>query len=179
MTERPIIFSAPMVQALLEGRKKQTRRIIKRPAALNALSVFGPSMLLNPGCADLLPFAVGDVLWVRETWGLGLSDHGPCPRYRATLDYQCGDKIKSPHEGPFKWKPSIHMPRKFSRITLRVTEVRVQRLQDISFDDARAEGVTEGMGTENFRKLWETIHGSGAWDANPWVAAITFERVNQ
>jgi hypothetical protein len=190
MPDRPIIFSAPMVHALLEGRKTQTRRIIKpRKHASLFDGSWSDSYVLDPGNEEWrqreVPFAVGDRLWVRETWGVGISDHGDCPRYKATMDYQCGDKIKSPHEGPFQWRSPIHMPRKFSRMTLTVTEVRVQRVHEISEEDARAEGcavtwsgdMNEGpskWADETFADLWESIHGPGSWEANPWVAAISF-----
>jgi hypothetical protein len=202
MTDRPIIFSTPMVVALLAGRKTQTRRILGttgpgrgRFNIFNAETAWADSYVMDPGNAEwrekCTPYAPGDRLWVREAWGLGLSDHGDCPRYRATMDYQCGDKILSEHESPFRWRPSIHMPRRFSRLTLHVTEVRVQRLQEISEEDALAEGVgrltitspklgTSITATDGFRDLWNSLHGADAWDANKWVAAISFtvERAN-
>lgn len=214
MSERGIIFSTPMVQALLAGRKTQTRRIIKKPAALDALAVFGPTMLLQPGCADLLPFAPGDRLWVREAWshtGEGVWTIADARmRGRGRVIYRAEhEEAKAP--GPrvdARWWPSIHMPREFSRLTLLVTEVRVQRLQEISEEDAKAEGLAtvtkdgklwkwgipdrDGLpGTDNsgwpwtdwsadpraaYRSLWESIHGPGSWDANPWVAAVSFRR---
>lgn len=196
MADRPIIFSTPMVQALLAGRKTQTRRLVKKPAALDALAVFGATMLLQPGCADLLPFAPGDRLWIRETWH---PDGDPGPSYRADYHPASGDG--------WGWKPSIHMPRWASRLTLLVTEVRVQRLQGINEEDAKAEGLAtvtkdgkfwkwgipdrDGLpGTDDvgwpwvdwcrdprdaYRKIWESLHGPGSWEANPWVAAISFE----
>ena len=201
MTDRPIIFSAPMVRAILEGRKTQTRRIIKAPRWSDGeieIQDDGPyAVATKTGCLSKVPvhYTVGDLLWVREAFGFGVSDHGECPRYRATMDYQCGDKIKSEHEGPFKWRPSIHMPRRFSRITLEVTGVKVERLQSISEDDAKAEGITplpsgryfcgfdeDGEITAKspvtaFGWLWNSIHGPDGWAANPWVAAVTFRRV--
>jgi hypothetical protein len=195
MTDKPMIFSAPMVRALLDGRKTQTRRVLKpQPFMREGFdsvfvgAPFGPlayaGMLPSGnGCVCSPPYAPGDRLWVREAWGLGLSDHGDCPRYKATMDYMCGDKIKSPHEGPFKWRSPIHMPRRFSRLTLTVTDVRVQRLQDISVVDVFAEGVVpadlphgERIGTERgfFADLWNSIHGPAAWDANPWCCAVSF-----
>lgn len=210
MTDRPIIFSAPMVRALLDGRKSQTRRLLKlagrRPDYIGPKGCTG-----DPACwgwdngdggyilADRDPsdkfaaswrdfaasYAAGDRLWCREVWGLGVSDHGNCPRYRATMDYRCGDKIRSHHEGPFTWRSPIHMPRWASRLTLIVTNVRVQRLHDISAADAIAEGchVYASSATidcdtpdprQEYRRLWNSLHGPDAWDANPWVAALTF-----
>ena len=193
---RPIIFSAPMVRALIDGRKTQTRLVLKpQPDPGQFFShmtyVEAQSLLICRSATGMrqdirLPYAPGDRLWGREVWGLDISDHGDCPRYKATLDYQCGDKIKSPHEGPFTWRSPIHMPRRFSRLTLVVTDVRVQRLQEISEADAKAEGV-DGVCWEDwrdyggpssyrlpFRSLWNSIHGHDAWDDNPWVAALTF-----
>lgn len=231
MSERGIIFSTPMVQALLAGRKTQTRRIIKKPAALDALAVFGPTMLLQPGCADLLPFAPGDRLWVREAWshtGEGVWTIADARmRGRGRVIYRAEhEEAKAP--GPrvdARWWPSIHMPREFSRLTLLVTEVRAQRLQGISEEDAIAEGMLwqepteadrqwardyaeenggdasidgvwlapgtrQGWGMTKaerdrpqwgptaafaFRCTWESLHGPGSWEANPWVCVIHFE----
>jgi hypothetical protein len=187
MTDRPIIFSAPMIRALLDGRKTQTRRIYRVPPGSYVEQ--GRIWAMTDGCPHgdaALPYAPGDRLWCKEVWGLGISDHGDCPRYKATLDYMCGDKIVSPHEGPFAWKSPRFMPKRFSRLTLLVTDVRVQRLQEISSADAIAEGcppyansATIDCDTPNprddFKRLWNGIHGPDAWDANPWVAAITFD----
>ena len=146
--ERPIIFSGPMIRAILEGRKTQTRRIVK-PNCLSKLSPYGRT---------------GDRLWVRETWGH--NPEGPGYVYRSDGDFDMkfhGDR----------WRPSIHMPRWASRITLEVTGVRVERLQDINEEDALAEGVEHA-----FRSLWESINGPGSWDANPWVWVVEFRRVS-
>lgn len=216
MSEKPIIFCDPMVRSILSGTKTQTRRIIKKRPALDALSVFGPSILMQPGCADLLPCAVGDVLWVREACRADedmadqkyieyLADSS-----RRLLDLapddNCSDafsdwwnlmayRSNDPGLDGSKPVPSIHMPRWASRITLKVTGVKVERLNDISDDDAAAEGVEQwGDCTwkdyaengvthvvtsprESFQSLWQSIHGPGSWNANPWVCAITFERV--
>lgn len=179
MSDKPIIFSGPMVRALLDGTKTQTRRVIKKKAALDALAIGGPSWLTLAGNADLLPVNVrpGDRLWVREavTW---VSAWGW--RYRADND----DLTEKREAGEVeKWKPSIHMPRHASRLTLTVTDVRVQQLREISEADAGAEGVTDYHQTGTriaFARLWDGIHGIGAWDQNPWVAAYTFtvQRVN-
>ena len=144
--------------------------------------------------------APGDLLWVRETWGAVSPTDEPVPlalgqckiEYRADLPPGCTD---GPGEWPAdernsdapKWRPSIHMPRWASRITLRITGVRVERLQDISEDDARAEVVFEPSepierygpkaGRVAFRMLWTNIKGPSAWDDNPWVWVIEFERV--
>jgi hypothetical protein len=197
MTERPIIFSAPMVRAILEGRKTQTRRVLK-PQPRN-VDGSGRWYALPGGGESLnchrLPFAVGDTLWVRETWYC--DDYrvlrGPYlkpddldvdeARQDGTLVYASDGLRPYEAEQPI-WKPSIHMPRWASRITVRVTGVKVEQLQDIREADAKAEGVTrptvlhDDDGTsyvDAFRDLWFCIHGPGSWEANPWVAAISFE----
>ncbi len=190
MADRPIIFSAPMIRALLDGRKTQDRRVLKPqpfPCAdgWGCVDRNGAPQKWLPCLPKLHPYAPGDRLWVREAWGLGVSDHGDCPRYKATLDYKCGDKINSPGEWPLTWRSPIHMPRRFSRLTLVVTDVRVQRLAEITSADAIAEGcqphansITIDCDTpdprDDFRGIWNSIHGPDAWDANPWVAAISF-----
>ncbi len=200
MSEKPILFSAPMVLALLDGRKTQTRRVLKPQPDKFCRDLPNSGAWSDEHWRQMymgtfhdgrrlmksFTYAAGERLWVREAWGLGLSDHGDCPRYKATMDYQCGDKIKSPHEGPFKWRSPIFMPRKFSRLTLIVTDVRVQRLHEITPADAIAEGcapyansATIDCDTPNprddFARLWNSINGPGAWALNPWVCAISFE----
>lgn len=200
MAERPIIFSAPMVRAMLDGRKTQTRRVL--PLAHPKFShqnVLDPDMLVDKqyvwfwdgvhdcvGASWPLPYAPGDRLWVREncaTWG----DHEAI--YRADDAVEYGLAVSDGKFGA-KWKarPSIHMPRWASRLTLTVTDVRVQRLQDISEADAVAEGCDAvlaltikrpngahpGNPRECYCDLWNSLHGPGAWDANPWVVAVTF-----
>lgn len=179
MTDKPIIFSAPMVRALLDGRKTQTRRVLKKPAAMDALAVFGSKFLTLPGNIDLIGYAPGDRLYVREAFSyeaLDVDRNGFMPPW-----YWADG---NPSSGNFtRPKPSIHMPRWASRITLTVTEVRVQRLQEISNDDAKAEGVlgecafhvgNDATYRAPFRELWNSLHGHDAWDANPWVVAVSF-----
>ncbi|MCF7545316.1 hypothetical protein [Pseudomonas petrae] len=195
--ERPILFSAPMVRAILEGRKTVTRREVKKQAALDCLAAgFEPAFLALPGNADLCPYGKpGERLWVRETWAQPANlDPGPTV-YRATYP----DCIKGqgwenlPPSSAIRWKPSIHMFRRDSRILLEITDVRVERLQAISRSDIRAEGLEcpAELASDDvspnyrdwypaaWRELWESINGAGAWDANPWVWAITFRRVEQ
>ena len=188
MTDRPILFSAEMVRAILHGRKTQTRRVVKLTADGH---VQAPSKHLrwyptDPGAIQACRYGqAGDLLWVRETWA----------RHASGVDYAADfAAVSRPQAGP--WRPSIHMPRWASRITLRTTDIRVERLQDISEDDARAEGAMwHDGGTywhsgwshdysdvhadaySSFARLWNKINGPGAWDANPWVWAISFERV--
>ena len=179
--ERPILFSGPMVRAILDGRKTVTRRIVR-----------GVEM---PRCPYGSP---GDRLWVRETWCLAHPDYHDTDReagsrpvkdgrfcfYAATDDVDTGDG--SP------WKPSIHMPRWASRITLEVVCIRVERLQEIDEVDILAEGVTVDVvakltGTpwadmptlhHAWERLWDSINGDRAsWASNPWVWRVEFRRV--
>jgi len=206
--ERPILFSAPMVRALLEGRKTQTRRPVKakHAADVDAWHFDGGSWRMGVHgeggpTADMGGIACpygqpGDRLWVRETF-VFRSKH---ERFYYRADHPVYDPYA--HYG---WLPSIFMPRKASRITLEVTEVRVERLHDISEGDAKAEGarrfddlpdphpygigarwsMAEPANTEHclgtarmaFANLWESINGSGSWALNPWVWVISFRRV--
>jgi len=192
--ERPIIFSAPMVRAILEGRKTQTRRVVKRLTHDAALRRFTHA-IVEGRCPYGRP---GDRLWVRETWApyhgadepVRELDDADCVRYAADgavhmamhdgvdqdpLDaYGLAPHVSMPG-GPWKWRPSIHMPRWASRITLDVVDVRVERLCSISAADAADEGVD--VRTE-FVELWESINGAGSWGANPWVWVVTFKRVS-
>lgn len=199
MSNRPIIFSAPMIRALIDGRKTQTRRVLRKEAALNAAAVFDREFLTRPGNVDLIGCAIGDRLWVREAFALGfdLDDHdmpiGDEPKlfFAATYDGRRWlDRDTDEWRDEPRWTPSIHMPRWASRITLAVTAVRVQRLQEISREDAIAEGCESPLiGSEaprpgpgvyladertSFAQLWNRLKGPGSWDANPWVVAITF-----
>lgn len=188
MKEHPILFSAPMVRAILEGRKSQTRRVMKpQPDII----VGGFPAFDDMG--DLLKYPakyrVGDRLWVRETWRpKGHFPTGWPYEYRATAEADY-----TPTDGP--WKPSIYMPRAASRITLEITEVRAERLQEITRPDAEHEGldtfstlyrnynplplksgaewVTDPK--ESFRSLWEKINSRASWEANPYVWAISFQ----
>lgn len=252
--ERPILFNGDMVRAILEGRKTQTRRIIK-----NATGAFWDHGAYKPlvggdgivGWHDQgyrvyfkgdgapcpsCPFGQpGDLLWGRETWARGWAFGGElCAFYRADGTGLVGSesrpvaKVKAgeygiPSVGPdatapinCKWNPSIHMPRWASRLTLEITNVRVERLKSISQEDAKAEGakytnngrrewakhiatdagadavggMREGWShtgeTEecrclasarsSFINLWESVHGPGSWDANPWLWVIEFRK---
>ncbi len=206
MKERPILFSGPMVRALLDGRKTQTRRVVKPQPVSNGYEFraatgeilchcdyLPPDCLVQPPHYDhpfrdrperMCPYGEpGDRLWVRETWAGHESDDDVSPKsipaawssppvwYAAT---------ETDHRGRGRWRPSIHMPRWASRITLAVTSVRVKRLQDVTEDDARAEGVTPlpfGRGVQTYRDafagLWDVINGARApWASNLWVWVI-------
>jgi hypothetical protein len=206
MKERPILFSAPMVRAILDGRKTQTRRIVKdrRPWAQQAipkLTAFVPSAdrssfgmkvgyqgdpLAGHVGTIWCPYgAPGDRLWVRETFG---GDDICGYAYRA--DHPEQKRFEGDGEQPDSpWRPSIHMPRAASRILLEVTDVHAERLQDISEDDARAEGVeafardaegdcwTDGKHRTALEYLWGQINGPDSWARNPWVWVVGFQRV--
>lgn len=231
MRERPIIFSAPMVRAVLSGAKTQTRRLV-RPQPEDrcplvkergyAFRNYAEASLGNVKMADGswgrvqchygLP---GDRLWVRETWRVGAWDESTCcvaTDYKADgycrrewlrvddedlfirLRQQCIDDARAalgpadrytwePGRSPCRWRPSIHMPRWASRITLEITDVRLEQLQDISEADAVAEGCTPirpelgRSAVEEFRLVWEQINGPGSWNANPWVWVIEFKKL--
>lgn len=192
MTERPILFSAPMIRALLSGVKTQTRRPVKLPpwiakagGQLNAPTTFkdrgfGDGEYLHVAIDDgsvqrvYCPYAdtPGDRLWVREAWtptNPGALSTGVL--YRADF----GDDPR-----PAKYRPSIHMPRWASRITLEVTGVRVERLQDISVPDCHAEGIeyrVEVPAKTQYARLLESINGAGTWDANPFVWVLEFKKL--
>lgn len=191
MTERPIIFSAPMVRAILERRKSQTRRVVKR-LALQWLRMeyggFDAEFVARPE-NGLCPYGVpGDRLWVRETWAVPhQADHLPP---RLALPYQfCVHYAASEDRGGLLWRPSIHMPRWANRILLEVTAVRVERLQEIKDEDCIAEGISlhqdhhhqprsSNYGPyQTYRDLWNQINGPDSWDANPWVWVIDFQRI--
>jgi hypothetical protein len=192
MTERPILFSAPMVRAILAGTKTQTRRVVK--PAHKAWIEMPVTHQLGEWDKRPLPYGKpGDRLWVRETWqavsGNDRARHimtHPRPD-RGWLEYAATPRADEP---AYKWRPSIHMPRWASRITLEVTGVRVERLQDISEADAMAEGVHYSLlekiqagqdrwARHAYKKLWESIHGPGSWDLNPWVWVVEFKGVAQ
>ena len=218
---RPILFKGEMVRSLLSGTKTQTRRVLKQAT--------GPSLSVGmdddePGVAALswlwgdgpghdvhetikrvrCPYGQpGDRLYLRETWqavnGNDRARHivtHPAPD-RGWIEYAATPRIDEP---AYKWRPSIHMPRWASRITLEVTGVRVERLQDISEADAKAEGadclITENCTDQSralldmplmedakpyrngYALLWESINGDGSWDANPFVWVVSFRRIS-
>jgi hypothetical protein len=194
--ERPILLSGPMVQAVLAGTKTQTRRRVKpQPPNLtggkSGFSAFTPagSVSLRGRNGDEIGECFvrakygldGDRLWVKETFAA--CRHGE--RHPECIEYRADNRSES----GLRWTPSIYMPRWASRITLEITEVRVQRLQEISEADAIAEGVLKTGGCANlqphhfrpardlFRELWDSINGAGSWSSNPWVWAISFRRL--
>lgn len=202
--ERPILFNEPMVQAILAGTKTQTRRPMKaqpdgqpvRDPGDGRWYVNGGPWLASP------PAAVGDVLWVRETWrteelpsgedGVRFAADGAFVPI-ANTEKAANDWIEAHNNGKYglKLRPSIHMPRWAARIFLRVTDVRVQRVRDITEDDAMAEGVNVLDASQftvdvparlinarvAFGDLWSEVYGRDSWDCNEWVWALTFERI--
>ncbi|MDR3444731.1 hypothetical protein [Dyella sp.] len=225
MRELPILFSAPMVRAILEGRKTVTRRIVNPQPTRETTSWHrdcsgsGRWMALGPapatsGTRQTMPWAPcpygqpGDRLWVRESLGYDAEyghyyaaggRHGETVHLCELFDDPESETGYS-YDGniPDRGIPSIHLPRRYSRITLEVTGVRVERLQDISEHQAKAEGIPPGgptgmsfgipgmsrahyLGTarEAFSVLWGDINGAGSWDANPWVWAVEFSRIEQ
>jgi hypothetical protein len=206
MKERPILFSGPMVRAILAGRKTQTRRRI-HPDIASCLDDSGPpDYLYETKDNEVLPVltlcpygAPGDRLWVRETWAheTDFGTHTGKALYRAD-----GDKREIEYGKPTdKWRPSIHMPRCYSRLTLEVVSVRVERVQEISEKDATAEGldgyvmgqgpvsrgelaIEPGYWHERFYRLgfqhaWDAMHAKRGygWDANPWVWIVEFRGI--
>lgn len=235
MKERPILFSAPMVKAILEGRKTQTRRVVMadryrhhswqqgsaRPSSGHLVfrvdEKWGASAW-DAGNFPIDPISVcpygkpGDRLWVRESLTLGCvqreamrpimavyqDSHG----YMGVEDKMAPDAPEGSRSWCLKWKrvPSIHMPRWASRITLEITNVRVERVQEISYEDALAEGVmalddetkdlaarfygsaTRPVGAvDYFRLLWNKLNNGRdlGWDKNPWVWALSFKRIEK
>ena len=181
MRERPILFSAPMVRAILAGAKTQTRRIMKpQPTRVDGGVPFGDGpkwARAAPGSAVIsCPHGKrGDRLWVREAHYI-IGEHREV-FFRATQDSNNSPTLSWP--GP--WRPSIHMPRWAGRITLEVTGVRAERLQSISAADGWAEGICYSPDVDpvhEFRELWERINGPGSWDANPWIWVVSFRRLD-
>ena len=210
MKERPIIFNGAMVREILDGRKTQTRRVVKHIPALGIgdnwcqkIDDVGFNKIIGD-YRIFCPYGKpGDRLWVRETWR-----YGCCSGYTPTIgehEYKCGIEYKCTYENPISgdrggktfivdrmhyggriaksgsvaWRPSIHMPRWASRITLEITGIRVELLQDISYHDAVAEGCG-GMlepATVYFQCVWKDINGEDSWNANPWVWVIEFKKI--
>lgn len=199
MKERPILFNGEMVRAILSGRKTQTRRVmLDQPCYLpdfnrGHLSIRVGGARYQAFSKNFAPVSCpfgrpGDRLWVRETWcpiyPQNPTYNGGRPieiDYRATHSRESHWRVMDDH-GTRRWKPSIHMPRWASRITLEITGVRVERLNDISHDDACTEGIESTRGgklacVDRFRSLWEQSYGAGSWAANPWVWVVEFRRI--
>lgn len=188
-----MIFNAEMVRALLDGRKTQTRRIIKDcTVGRDPISKFIKIGKKFIGCypedvpeliRECCPYGVpGDRIWVRETWAEAGASAPDLKLYRANYPEHVPSIYENvPPAEEIRWTPSIHMPRTASRILLEITDVRVERLRSMSQDDARAEGIIAASGPMEaglaFRELWDSIYGEESWKANPWVWVIEFKRV--
>lgn len=214
MNKLPILFSGPMIRAILEGRKTQTRRILDpQPSRAHALqfdALVDRQVIFRNKAQGIrqdfaIRYAVGDLLWVREAWRADCAyDHlKPRDLDKRVAIWRKSDGSVSGAGVPGRLRPGMFLPRWASRITLRVTGVKVERLQDISEADAIAEGIMPhvrggwhwhkhnpadcddwhqfGFQTAAFafKDLWERINGPGLWDANPWVAAYSFEPILQ
>jgi len=182
---KPIIFSTEMVQAILAGRKTMTRRAVPLRIVhqFDWTKGLSDAVFVEQATGDVYdacypaPYKVGSVLYVRETWYL--DDFG----YQFRV---CDNGQIFYDDGSTKWKPSIHMPKEAARIFLKVTEVRCERLRDITEEDAIAEGVRIGIGgmpffscKDAYAALWDSLNekrGYG-WEINPWVWVYTFERI--
>jgi hypothetical protein len=208
MADKPIIFSAAMVNALLAGRKTQTRRVLKvQPpepcefAGFYSVPLSGAFQCRFQGDTTIytqrLPYAPGDRLWVREHWRTADAYDDLSPSQMGGEEpviYLADDTLETwgwrNDFVPGRFRQAMHMPRWASRLTLTVTDVRVQRLTEISAADSIAEGVQCGTcefmnasacngrgcfaSIAAFQSLWNSLHGPDAWDANPWVAAYSF-----
>lgn len=205
----PILFSTPMVQAILNGTKTQTRRVVKpQPEEYSyGLAFKGNGCKLSTGFLKWAgketpwtdsPYGqVGDVLWVRETWNKHVDQYYYKADFEEAINFRC--------------KPSIHMPKEACRLFLKITDIRVERLQDISEVDSIDEGVMifnekwihehfpeyakkyhlwepERHGNRpplgpspkmKFQKLWQSINGEESWNSNPWVWVISFKRIDK
>ena len=200
MRRHPILFSTEMVKAILEGRKTQTRRIIKsrHESGMFAVSTakYEPdavgyyhnrcvdSLDWDEGTVDgggiLCPYGeVGDILWVREGWRYA-GGYESKPDYSVMDISQFVYKADEEWNGPFK--PSIHMPKNACRIFLEITDIKVERLQDISESDCCKEGcglpVLRDYKKPKFAALWKSINGDESWDKNPWVWVIEFKVIS-
>lgn len=202
--ELPILFNTEMVRAILDGRKTCTRRVVKLPKSMSGRPVGknGDIGFMYPGGIKRPPCHQGDILYVRETWGEGYED--------GTYIYKASDKLANhpmfKESSKLLYHPSIHMPKEAARIWMRVVDVQLERLQDISNDEAIAEGAqgiecnhvnadscgcTDCMNTGwieppivGFMQIWDgTIKKSEldlyGWEANPWVWVIEFERCDK
>ena len=207
MKARPILMSGGMVRATLDGRKTQTRRVVKEQERLRQgrthlgrpsveyLNEWGSWQPWVPNAKTMrCPYGLpGDLLYVREAWGTGCR---PCPRegWRDGIEYRADEAYLDEHDDlPLNsdvsppvdfeweslqsgWRPSIHMPRWASRLTLEITGIRVERVQEISGEDEEAEGVPDGV---FFDCLWDTLNAKRGfgWAVNPWVWVVAFRPI--
>ena len=202
--ERPIIFDAESVRAILDGSKSQTRRVVKRTDAgrVKAPGTARNWHLDDPDAVKACPYGVpGERLWVRETWGAVSPDEHVRPLRECAIEYRADSGASHPggwDNAPddaeaLRWRSPIHMPRWASRLTLEITEVRVRRIQEITDEEAIAEGVDDWAPLDGarltelardvpraqFHMRWDFLNARRgySWDSNPWVWAITFTRL--
>lgn len=202
MAIKPILFNAEMVRAIIDGRKSCTRRLVKFLPGENPqwTGYIRDELMLyngkNEPCIRKAPYQPGDILYVRETWHKYTKRVGKGESCHLAEFYGYKASIANSEDAEEPWKPSIHMPKEAARIWLKVTNVRLERLQDITEDGAEAEGAIDNRGfihspedeydriytaREHFIGIWDrTIKKSDldiyGWDANPWVWVIEFER---
>ena len=206
MAIKPILFNTEMVRAILDGRKSCTRRLVRFLPGENPqwTGYIRDGLMLyngrNEPCIIKAPYQPGDILYVRETWehfecwNCEGDERGNCPNepQKSVLDKTCGCymyRATNEIRGDARWHPSRHMPKEAARIWLKVTDVRVERLQDITIDDIRGEGLSSvavhagdmEIALEEWKRLWNsTIKKPDidcyGWDASPWVWVIEFER---
>jgi hypothetical protein len=195
--EIPILFSTPMVQALLEGRKTMTRRIVKPQPDIRATEIVSSNawpkqgdhvarfeMLSTPQCYEVTnilkcPYGKpGDIIWVRESCLFLQSHPSPGWIYKAD-DHSIAKDLKK--EG-YRWRPSIHMPKAAARIWLEVTDIKVERLHDITWRDIVSEGIVvppiellSPTHAELWERLWVSINGQESYEGNPWVWVVSFK----
>ena len=185
----PRLFTGDMVRELLADRKTATRWPLRKQPAGFVQKIEEWTWGDAAGNTYRAPVCPGDIIWARETWAQ--EDVACPPVYRADGNDMLGNKWASEALFKIRWSPNIHMPRKFTRIFLRVTDVRLVHVQDISEEETWAEGVMPppeilaeypfGNGKYNFATLWDTLYedrGLG-WDVNPWVWAASFRRISK
>ena len=202
MKEHPILFNTEMVRAILDGRKTQTRRLVKpqppdktpngtlydsfQKTTLPVTEGYDLTAYIdNPLYIGKCPFGqIGDQIWVRETWNDYANDiplgyilyKADMPMHWNAKDTEHGEDIDLKAED-FKWKPSIHMPREASRINLEITDIRVEIVRSITYIEAKAEGINYERGytdpRDAFKYLWDSIYKN--WNDNPWVWVVEFK----
>ncbi len=191
----PILFNTEMVRAILDGRKTCTRRLVRFLPGENPqwTGYIRDGLMLyngrNEPCITKAPYQPGDILYVRETWHKYTKRMGKGEGCHLAEFYGYKASVTNSEDANEPWKPSIHMPKEAARIWLKVTDVRVERLQDITIDDIRNEGLSSmavhagdmEIAIEEWKNLWNsTIKKSDldryGWDASPWVWVISFER---
>lgn len=203
---KPAIFNTAMVRAILDGRKTNTRRLDKNFPDPDMSQLFNCGTSkdgflyahFSNGKAVKAPYKVGDIIYVRETFCIGTYEEDDSPYkeywfiaqyadsktvfYKADIDYRYSDD-----DSLCKWKPSIYMPKEYARLFLRVKDVRIERLNEISEEDAQKEGIEyapvstmsdQGIPSDSFGNLWESIYGNGSFD-NRYVWVIEFERISK